>query len=257
LNYRRSNPALEALSERAASAPYATRLFSRWLPRLGAVLVVLSGCNPEQSAYIGEADDYHALKDASPEPSACGASPRAIFNNSNSPYQWGDEGVAVEVNIAGDFRCPYCIGFALDIQKLWDSRPDYQRSVRVYYHHYPLEELHPGTTEMHVAAAAAALQDNKFFWELYQEIVRRRSQGHELDIDEAEAFLAKRSSFDPIRFDKERKESELKDFVQWDKRQGRAAGVRGTPTVFVCDEEIAARNTLEQRIDEILASSSE
>jgi predicted DsbA family dithiol-disulfide isomerase len=214
-------------------------------------VLLVYGCKGD-NPFIGNADNYLAAKDTSPEPKWCPESPRRLFNNSNSPSRWGDEQTGVEVNIVEDLRCPYCIAFSLDIRDLWQRRLDFQKSVRLYFHHFPIEELHPGITEIHVACAAAANQGAQYFWAVYDKIVRRHELGDPMGIEEVESFLAVQSGFDNVRFRADLKAEKAKDFVQWDMRQADRAGVNGTPAVFVCAEKLARRDTLESRIDELL-----
>lgn len=238
----------ERVSVQLPMAIVTTRSF-----RVLALITALLACGCDQeSEFIGEADDYLAPKDKSPIPAACPGSSRRLFNNGNTPSRWGDDQTEVAVDIVEDLRCPYCIAFSLDIQDLWERRPDFQQSVRLNFHHFPLEELHPGTTEIHVACAAAANQGGQYFWALYDEIIERDDRGDPMGIEEIEAFLAKQSGFDRTRFRTDLNADETKNFVQWDMRQASRAGAKGTPALFVCEQQVANRATLEKRIDELL-----
>lgn len=219
--------------------------------RLLVFIAVTLACGCENE-FIGDAEDYIAPKDKSPVPTACPGSSRRLFNRGNTPSRWGDEQTKVEVDVIEDLRCPYCVALSVDIQDLWERRPDFQQSVRLYFHHFPLEDLHPGTTEIHVACAAAANQGAGYFWAVFDEIIGRDDLGDPMGIEEIKAFLAKQSGFDKARFRADLNADETKDFVQWDMRQASRAGVRGTPTLFVCEQQVANRASLERRIDEFL-----
>lgn len=214
------------------------------------------GCSNPTSPYVGDAEDYKPPADHSERPSACPNTDR-VFDRGASPYRWGDEKVKIEVDVFADLRCPYCIYFAQNVQDLWAERADYRKYVRFYFHHCPWEELHPGTTEIHVAAAAAAAQSYRRFWALHDEIVDQGAAGRELSIGEVKDFLADLSDFDLKRFEKDMDGDQIKDFVQWDKQQGLDAGVEGTPSLFVCGEHLESDTTpfitlLEDRVDELL-----
>jgi predicted DsbA family dithiol-disulfide isomerase len=76
-----------------------------------------------------------------------------------------------------------------------------------------------------------------------------------MGVGDVEDFLEKQTGFDISRFRADRNVDEAKDFVQWDRRQGTRAGVRGTPTVFVCDrkvEFVAKWSELEELIDKLI-----
>lgn len=224
---------------------------SRWM-----ALNVLFGCSAPQSAYVGEAGEYQPPEDRTVLPLYCGDSDRSAFNNSMSPFRWGDKQVDVNVDVAVDFRCPYCTRNANAMDDLWQRRSDYRDRVRVTFHHFPNEVLHSGTTEIHVAAAAVAKQGFDNFWRLHDEIFARAAQGQKMDRAALDHYVENELELDFDRFLRDVEADETKDFVQWDKEQCRAADVEGTPSVFVCGAFLYDRARLEETIDEALAATA-
>lgn len=80
-------------------------------------------------------------------------------------------------------------------------------------------------------AAMAALAANRQgkFWELHDQLYENYNKLGEQRIRE----LAQQVGLDMEKFDKDRKDPELKAIVQGDFQQGVDAGVRGIPTIFV------------------------
>jgi protein-disulfide isomerase len=175
------------------------------------------------------------------------------YNNSHSPYLGGEEEIKVDVEVATDFGCPYCAGFAVHVAEVWGDNPDYRKYVRFYFHHHYLESLHPDSPEVHAIAAAVAEQSNAEFWKLHDEIYRRRNEGEIMTPEEVLAYIEAELTLDFELFHETRQSERIKSFVAWDKEQGVEAGVTGTPTLFICGE-IVSRSMMENIVDGYLYS---
>jgi protein-disulfide isomerase len=224
-------------------------------PPLPIVLVMLclSGCiEPAESPYIGDAEQYRAPVDETVAATRCASKAPSVFNNQNSPSRWGDESVEIAVDLVSDFRCPFCSDFALEVEELWERRDDFRASVRLYFHHFPIEISHSGTTELHVMAAAAGRQGDGYFWTLHDRLYARAAAGDGMSAGEARDLLEGQAGFDMERLETDMESDEVRDFVQWDKEQSRSAGAPGTPSVFVCGDYLRDRQKLESVIDNIL-----
>ena len=77
-------------------------------------------------------------------------------------------------------------------------------------------------------AAMAAARQNKF-WEYHDEIFKDFQNLSENKLVE----IAKKLGLDMDKFNKDRKDPAIQTFIEKDVNDGRAAGVRGTPTIFV------------------------
>jgi protein-disulfide isomerase len=230
-----------------------------------ATFTFLSGCYDLNTAdaantdpdgtYVGNADRYNPPRDKSVQPLLCPDSSELLFNEAMSPSRWGDKEVDVRVDVVADFRCPYCAIFATAMTDLWKRRSDYRNKVRVYFHHFPLENSHPGTTEIHVASAAVANQDYDAFWSLHDEIFSQAMHGKRMSRSALEKFVDEKLGLDMDRFESDMTANATKDFVQWDREQGVEIGIAGTPSVFVCGQYLVNRGALEDAIDSFLDAS--
>ena len=89
-------------------------------------------------------------------------------------------------------------------------------------------------------AAIAALAANKQgkFWELHDQLYENYNQLSEQKIQE----IAQQVGLDMEKFDKDKKDPELKAIVQRDFQEGVKAGVRGIPTIFVNGRQLRNRS---------------
>ena len=128
----------------------------------------------------------------------------------------------------GDFGCPFCFAASRPVKSLLARFT----TLRLVWRHFPDPELHPG------ADLAAELSElgaaNGRFWEAHSLLLAGREEFTqedllsvarrlELDEDDAEAALDKRS---------------FRDRVLADVAGGEEAGVHATPTFFVDGERL-------------------
>ncbi len=211
--------------------------------------VALLGCAETASPFEGDASAYDAPEDNTELPLACPDPVFDLFNNSETPSRGGEQTVEVGVDYAADFRCPACLSLATRLDEIWQRRSDFRARVRFYFHHFPLESIHPGTTEIHVAAAAVAKQGYEYFWTLHDEIFARTDEGESMLAGDVVDFAQSELGLDRSRLERDMHSDATKNFVQWDKEQCRGAGAAGTPTVFVCGERLASWSSLEAVVD--------
>jgi len=215
-------------------------------------LTAICGCSEHNSAYIGDAKGFQPPDDRTAVPLRCNDSDPIPFDYSTNPFRWGNVQVDINVDVVADFRCPYCFQFAQIMDAIGQKRSDFRDRVRVTFHHFPNESIHPGTTEIHVASAAVAKQGFDLFWLLHDAIFARAAEGEKMDRAALEQFVEQELDLDFDRYRSDVEADETKNFVQWDKEQCRAAGVAGTPSVFVCGALLHHRSQLEEIIDEAL-----
>lgn len=230
-------------------------------PRLLLLLVLLAtstvagmaACVDDSDDFVGDPDAYQAPVDRTEQALLC---PESVegggFNNSRSPFRWGEEEVRVQVDVGVDFRCPACLDFAMMAEEAWAGREELRSYVRLYFHHFPLESLHPGSAEIHVAAAAAAEQGSEHFWALHDRIFQLAAEGRQMNREQVEAFLER--GLDMDAFQQAMLSKPTRNFVQWDKQQALLAGATGTPAVFVCGDKVYFWALFEQAVDDALSS---
>jgi protein-disulfide isomerase len=122
-----------------------------------------------------------------------------------------------------DFQCPYCIAAYPQIDALLKAFP---QQVKLIFKEYPLE-----THSDAYGAAAAALAAHKQgkFWAMYSAMFQ-----HHSDLKRpALLALAKDNGLDVKRLEADMDSKEVKDAIAKDIRDGDAARVEGTPTIFI------------------------
>ena len=176
-----------------------------------------------------------------------------IFDNDHSPYYGGDESVDVEVVVFANFGCGHCAGFAREARELWARRPDYMKRVRFFFHHFPYwteEYISQSTWEGHEATVAAQKQGMKHFWSMHDAVFDSSSSFS--DMEDYVVYARDTLKLDDAKFRADFNSDETVSFLKWDQKQGATNGVEGTPTVFVCGEQIFDRSELEEIIDEYI-----
>jgi len=102
----------------------------------------------------------------------------------------------------------------------------YPAEVKLVTKHFPLPS-HSWARPAAQAALAAARQGK--YWEYHEEIFKNfRNLSNEKLVE-----IAKKLGLDMDRFNKDRNDPAIQKLIDGDLNDGRQAGVRGTPTIFV------------------------
>lgn len=165
------------------------------------------------------------------------------FDGSQSPWKGGTEAVDVEVHVFACYCCPACAQFAPELERIM-ARPEIASRARFFIHHFPLGGF-PYARELHLAAVAAERQGR--FWDMHPRLYGLRA-GKPDDFRD----LAEELGLDMERYDEDVSDPAVESVVCGDLAQGGAAGVVGTPTVFVCgtalEKAMFLESTLETRL---------
>ena len=165
------------------------------------------------------------------EPVAACLDGEPLFNNNFSPSLGGDESLDVEVIHFSSFYCGYCADFYSYSHALWRSRSDFRERARIYFHHASYYFRHR-------AAVAAHNQGEGYFWELHDFIFDGLLLGDAPSEGDILKYVEQELELDMPRFKKDLESDETYAFLKWEIEQGKAAGVKGTPTAYVCGDEI-------------------
>jgi protein-disulfide isomerase len=135
----------------------------------------------------------------------------------------GDRNAPLTVVEYGDYECPYCAAAAPVLRRLVEESDG---GVRLVFRNFPLADRHPYALTAALAAEAASAQGA--FWPMHDLLFARQER-----LDDA----ALRAYAIELGLDGERVVGEAAqpfgDKVEADFAAGLAAGVGGTPTVFV------------------------
>jgi protein-disulfide isomerase len=156
----------------------------------------------------------------------------------------GPANAPVEIVVFSDFECPYCgqVGPLLD-QVLERNA----KNVKVVFKHFPLA-FHKSARPAAIAAMAAQKQGK--FWEMHDRLFQHQKN---LTPEKFRA-LAQELKLNLAQFDKDQAGPEAAQRLDKDINDGRRAGVRGTPTLFINGRRVKDRNAamIQQMINEEL-----
>ena len=127
-----------------------------------------------------------------------------------------------------DFECPFCAAIVPVIDLLMERFPN---QIRIAYKTYALPG-HPHAPEAAYAALAAYRQGK--FWEMQRTLFDNQQQLEKKDLFR----YARQLDLDFTQFKKDFEDPELRKALQDDITQGDAAGVAGTPTIFVNNRQV-------------------
>lgn len=141
----------------------------------------------------------------------------------------GDAETPVSVVVYADFQCPAC---ATEHRTMFQLFPRIADRAHLVFRHFPITTTHPHAWTAALYAEAAARQD--MFWAMHDTLFANQaiwSAMSEVE-DEFDSYaLELNLDLEQLHADMEAQEVIAK--VRNDQRGGNAAGVRGTPAVFV------------------------
>ncbi|PZR55018.1 disulfide bond formation protein DsbA [Xylanimonas oleitrophica] len=159
----------------------------------------------------------------------------------------GDPAAPVTVVEFADLECPYCRDATPVLRDVVASSGG---TVRLVLRHFPLFEVHPHALVAALAVEAAGAQGR--FWEMVEELYAHQDRLADADLVAA----AERAGVpDPgaVAGPAAQRWSER---VRRDYGDGLAAGVEGTPTVFVGGVPLRGRVTPERVRDAVAAATA-
>lgn len=142
-----------------------------------------------------------------------------------------------------DFQCPYCKQLHQTLQTLMSKYPG---QVRLYYKHFPLDNLHPLAFQMALAAECARSQKASAFWLVHDRLFAEQYSG--ADANELKSRLkrwAVEMGLDHDRLAACIEKREPADRVQADMEEGRRLGITGTPAVIANGEFLSGAQPTE------------
>jgi protein-disulfide isomerase len=169
------------------------------------------------------------------------------FTSAQSPTK-GPADAPVTLTLFTDFECSYCARLAPVLDQV---HLQYPKNVRIVFKNFPLR-MHRFAVP--AALAALAAQDQEQFWPFHDRLFKNYNQ---LNAQKVEA-IRQELNLDAERFKAKMKDPALQGFVRRDLAEGNAAGVGGTPTVFINGKTYRGARSLEgfrKSIDAVLAKT--
>jgi len=139
----------------------------------------------------------------------------------DSPFE-GPADAPVTLTLFTDFECPYCSKMPPLIEQVMKKNP---KNVKVVFKNNPLN-FHKMARP--AAYAALAAQEQGKFWEFHDLLFKAKKLSLE-SIDKIATDL----KLDMDKFKADMKSPEILAKVEKDLKDGKKAGVTGTPTVFI------------------------
>jgi protein-disulfide isomerase len=158
----------------------------------------------------------------------------AAVTTTNVEHILGEVDAPVTVVEFGDYECPFCAGAAPVLNELVSSSDG---RVRLIFRNFPLFEVHPHALTAALAAeSSAASGGEKVFWVMHQKLFVHQTRLTDIDLK----LYAKAVGADPDLAVGEPAQ-QFAPIVQADYEAGLAAGVAGTPTLFINGEAYGGR----------------
>lgn len=149
----------------------------------------------------------------------------------------GQENAQVTLVEFSDFECPFCKRYYDDsYAQLVKDYVDTGK-VKMYFRHYPLE-FHPAANP--AALASECANEQNLFWEFHDKAFNEQSRlsgGGEAANTELKAMAAEIGA-NSAQFDQCFDSAKYQSQVDEDVADGQAAGVSGTPTIFINGRKI-------------------
>ena len=157
-----------------------------------------------------------------------------LINNPSNPGTAPDNTLEAEpgekplLTEFGDFQCPHCANFALNIFPALEQDLIETGTIRFEYRHYPFL----GPESFNAAEASECARDQGEFNEYHLKLYRLTSRG-ESHTPELLRETALELDLDPTEFDQCLQSGLKQARVMEDREYGRILGVQGTPTLFI------------------------
>jgi protein-disulfide isomerase len=148
-------------------------------------------------------------------------------NTANTP---GENPLLTEF---GDFQCPHCARFALQILPALERDLIEPGTVRFEYRHYPFL----GPESMEAAEASECAREQGGFDEYHLELYRLTSQGTHYTTEHL-LEIAQEQGLETANFQQCLQSGRKRPRVLEDQEYGRNLGVRGTPTLLMDGRKI-------------------
>jgi protein-disulfide isomerase len=150
----------------------------------------------------------------------------------DSPIR-GKKDAPVTVVEFSDYQCPFCARADPIVEEALKKYPD---EIRFVYKQFPLTSIHPFAMGAAKAALAAGKQGK--YWEMHDKLFANNRALKPEDLKK----YAQEIGVDVAQWEKDMNSPEIQEQINKEMGEGRSAGVRGTPTIFVGGRQLQIRS---------------
>jgi protein-disulfide isomerase len=216
---------------RCRAWPCILKLMRRYLPFIIIVLVLAAAVGGFWMLWKnnsgGGTGNSTFTANQSAAPGSTASQPPAAVPGATRPNVKVSSPVVIEEY--GDYQCPPCGQLYPELKGI---EAEYRDQVRVVFHHFPLAKLHKNA--MAAARAAEAARNQSKFWEMHDRLyVNQKAWAEAADPLPIFLSFARELKLDLGRFSGDMSSNEVDQRILADMQRGAAAGVTGTPTVFL------------------------
>src|SRR6266536_688041 len=197
----------------------------RFLP-FAIIIIVLVVASVAGLVLLRSSREQRNAATPTPDPAgeAKGAEPPHVRGNPNAP---------VTLEEFGDFQCPTCGTYYVEVKKIESEFGDKRK---VIFREYPLLPMHEHALMAAQAAEAAGLQGK--FWEMHDKLYENQTTWTEAkDLTPIFADYAKQIGIDPDRFMKDLNGERVAQRIFQDGKRAHSLGLNGTPSFFINGKE--------------------
>ncbi|OAD21241.1 DSBA oxidoreductase [Candidatus Thiomargarita nelsonii] len=141
---------------------------------------------------------------------------------SERPFK-GSKEAPVTIAVFSDYQCPYCARLEPVLQQVLNKYP---KDIKIVLKHFPLP-MHKFARKASAATLAAAKQGK--FWQFHEETFKNLRTLNDAKVQK----IAQELGLNLEQFNNDLKDPAIQKRINEDINNGRQAGVRGTPAIFV------------------------
>lgn len=180
-------------------------------------------------------------------------------NGNIGDHVFGNRDAKVLLIEYGDYQCnPGCSLFHENFRPIMQS-DEYKDKIAFVYRNFPIPQIHPNAIAAASVAEAAGKQGK--FWEMWDVLFTNQSEWSGASTSERGSLFddyARQIGLNTDKLSEDSASNSVSKKIKFDRALGAAAGVTGTPTVFlngekVDGERIGSTEAIKTLLDEAIA----
>ena len=149
---------------------------------------------------------------------------------------FGPKDAPVTIVEFGDLECPDCKMEAPLLRR--NVREAFPDKVRVFFKDFPLESIHPWARAAAIAGRCVYNRDPEAFWKFYDWMYDRQDEINPENLRAKVVEWAGKNQIDALQLGRCIDTKATEPEVNREIAEGRALGIRGTPTLFINGRKI-------------------